>query len=90
MVGGQPLVVSDGPPVPGDPGQRPLDHPAAGQDFEGVQVIGPPDDLDGELERGLGPGDQLPGVAAVGPGQPDRREGPPRCRLVPLIFLPAS
>jgi hypothetical protein len=45
MVGRQAFVVTDGPAVPGDPGQRPLDHPAAGQDLEGVQVIGPPDDL---------------------------------------------
>ena len=35
--------------VPGDPGQRPLDHPAVGQDLEGVQVIAPFDDLQREL-----------------------------------------
>ena len=50
----------------GDPGQVSLDHPAAGQDFEGVQVIGAFDDLQGDPQRGRGPGDQLAGVAAVG------------------------
>ena len=76
VAGGQALVVADGAAVAGDPGQRPLHDPPAGQYLEGVQVIGPPDDLHRELERGLGPGDQLAGVAAVGPGKADRGEGP--------------
>ena len=71
---GQPLVVADGAAVPGDPGQGPLDDPPAGQHLEGVQVTGTADDLDGELERAGGPGDQLAGVDTVGPGQPDRGE----------------
>ena len=81
VVGGQPLVVADGPAVPGDPGQGALDDPAAGQHLEGVQVIVAADDLEGELERGGGPGDQFPGADAVGPGQPDRGE---RLAQVPM------
>ena len=48
VVGGQPLVVADGAAVAGDPRQRPLDHPPAGQDLKGVQVIGPFHDLQGQ------------------------------------------
>jgi hypothetical protein len=48
-----------------DPGQCALDHPPTGQDLEGVQVTGAIDNLEGELERGLGPGDQLACLAAV-------------------------
>jgi len=40
-----------------------------------VQVTGAIDDLEGELERGLGPGDQLACVPAIGPGQLDVGEG---------------
>ena len=40
-----------------------------------MQVIGALDDLEGELEAGFGPGDELAGVAAVGPGQLHRGEG---------------
>jgi hypothetical protein len=36
-----------------------------------VQVIGTLHGLEGELERGPGPGDELARVAAVGPGKPD-------------------
>src|SRR5690348_3293152 len=38
VVGGQPLVIADGAAVAGDPGQRPLHDPPAGQYLEGVQV----------------------------------------------------
>jgi hypothetical protein len=72
VVGGQPFVVADGAPVARDPGQCALDHPPTGQDLEGVQVTRAIDDLEGELERGLGSGDQLARVAAVGPGQLDQ------------------
>jgi hypothetical protein len=41
VAGGQVLVVADGPPVAGDSRQGALDDPAAGQDLERVQVIGP-------------------------------------------------
>jgi hypothetical protein len=40
VAGGQVLVVADGAAVLADPGEGPLDYPAAGQDGEGVQVIG--------------------------------------------------
>jgi len=74
VVFGQPLIVADGATAAGDPGQGALDDPAARQHLEGMQVIGAPDDGQGELERGLGPGDQLAGVDAVGPGKPDLGE----------------
>ena len=61
MAGGQAFVVPDAAAVLADPGEGALDDPAAGQRLEGVQVIGAPDDLDGELERGLGLGDR-PGL----------------------------
>jgi len=60
VVGGQPFVVPDGAPVPGDPRQCPLDRPAARQDFEDMQVIGALDDLDGELEAVLAQVTSLP------------------------------
>jgi hypothetical protein len=58
-----------------------------GQHLEGMQVIGPPDDFQRQLrlELARGPGDQLPGVAAVGPGQLDR----PR-RAQPIISEPLT
>jgi hypothetical protein len=71
VVLGEALVVTGGAAAAGDPGQGASDDPPAGQDFEGVQVTGPPDDFEGELERFPGPGDELAGVAAVGPGEPD-------------------
>ena len=76
MVCWQAFVVADGAAAPGDPRQGPLDDPAAGQHLEGVQVIGPLDDFQRQLrlELGLGPGDELAGVSAVGPGEPDRGE----------------
>jgi hypothetical protein len=55
--------------------QGALDHPAAGQDLEGVQGIGPFDDLDGQVQPGGRPREQLPGVAAVGPGPADAAAG---------------
>lgn len=58
------------------PGQGALYHPAAEQDLEGAQVIGPLEDLEREFQReaGRGPCDQLAGVAAVGSGKLHRRE----------------
>src|SRR5215468_12657989 len=55
--------------------QGALDHPAAGQDLEGVLAFGPADDLHGEVEVGRGPGLQFPGVNAVGPGPADAAAG---------------
>ena len=70
-MGGEAFVVAGAAPVAGDPGQSPLDHPPARQDGEGVQVIGPFDDLDGQFQPSRCPGQQLAGVAAVGPGAAD-------------------
>src|SRR5260370_37658360 len=80
MVGAKPVIVADGPAVAGNPRQRPLYDPAAGQYLEGVQVIGPPDDLQRQLRLELapGPGDEVAVVAAISPGQLDRRECPPQ------------
>ena len=60
VVFGEPFVVADGAAELGDPGEGALDHPPARQHLEGVQVIGSPDDFQGQLEGGLCPGDQLP------------------------------
>jgi hypothetical protein len=78
-VPGQALVVADRAAAAGDPCQRPLDDPAAGQ----------LDDLQCQpgLERRPGPGDELAGIAAIGPGQLDRGEDPaqvPQQRLGPV------
>ena len=74
VVFGQAFVVADGASAAGDPGDGPLDDPAAGQHLEGVQVIRPFHDLKFQLrlELGLGPGHQLPGVAAVSSPWPKR------------------
>lgn len=40
-----------------------------------MMMVMAPDDLDGELERSLSSGDELAGVAAVGPGDPDLGAG---------------
>ena len=67
MVFGQPLAGADAAPVLPDPSECALDDSAAGQGFEGVQVIGAFDDLQGAVQRAGGPGDQLTGVAAAVP-----------------------
>jgi hypothetical protein len=73
MAGGQVFVVADGAPVLADPGERPLDHPPAGQHLEGMRVaLG--DDLQGHLQV-RGPGGQLAGVSGVGPDQADAAAG---------------
>src|SRR6059058_1982764 len=76
VVGGEAFVVAGAAAVAGDPGQRPFDHPAAGQDFEGVLVCGAFDDVDGQVEVGGGPGLEFPGVDTVGPGAADAAAGP--------------
>src|SRR5439155_27287586 len=73
VAGGQVLVVPDCAAVLADPGEGPLDDPAAGQDFEGVRfALG--DDLQGHLQAG-GPGGQGAGVSGIGPDQPDTPAG---------------
>ena len=62
VVGRQPLVVPGRAAVPGGPRRGPLDNPSAGQHLDGVEVIGVPDDLHGELEGLLCLGGQLAGV----------------------------
>src|SRR5436309_13041747 len=70
VVCGQPLVVAGGAAVAGDPGQGAPGDPAAGQHLEGVQVTGARDELDGDDERGPGPGDELASVVSLGPREP--------------------
>ena len=53
VAGREAFVVADGAAVLADPGEGPLDDPAAGQDLEGVRAA-PGDDLDGYLQ-GRGP-----------------------------------
>ena len=60
MVFGEPFVVADGAAELGDPGEGALDHPAARQYLEGVQVIGAPDDFEGQLERRLAQATSFP------------------------------
>ena len=73
VAGGQVLVVASGAPVLADPGEGPLDDPAAGQYFEGMLVaLG--DDLQRHLHR-RGPGGQGAGVSGIGPDQPDAPAG---------------
>ena len=71
MVGGEAFVVADAAPVSADPGQRPFDDPASGQHNESGYVVTAFDDLDGQVKRGAGPVQELAGVAAVGPDEPD-------------------
>ena len=95
VVPGQAFVVADGAARAGDPGEGPLDDPAAGQHAERVLLPVPLDDLECEPgpELGPGPGDELAGVAAVSPGEPDRRERlaqVPQQRLRAVAILDAG
>jgi hypothetical protein len=55
--------------------QGPFHDPAAEQDGEGVQIIGPADDLQRDAQ-GISPGGEpVRLVTGVGPGQPDARAG---------------
>jgi hypothetical protein len=69
MMGGQPLVVADRAAVPAEPGEGPLDDPAAGQDLKGVRQA-PTDELDAQAQGGR-PGDQPASIGGIGPDQPD-------------------
>jgi hypothetical protein len=70
VVFGEPLVVAHAAAVLADPGEGPLDDPAAGQYLERVRVA-LADDLDGQAQDGCGPAGQLAGVGGVSPGQAD-------------------
>jgi len=86
----QALVVADAPAVFHDPAEGSLHYPPAGQDVEGAQVTGALDDLHPAVERVPGPGDELAGVAAVGPYQGDGAEvggQPPQQRAGPVAVL---
>jgi hypothetical protein len=87
VVFGEPFVVTDGAAELGDPGEGALDHPAARQYLEGVQVIWALDELNGDPQRSGRPDDQLPGVAAVSPDQADAPAGPVQsCARSPRIW----
>jgi hypothetical protein len=73
VAGREAFVVADGAAVLADPGERPLDHPPAGQDLERVRVA-PGDDLDSHLQS-RGPGGELAVVDGVSPDQADAAAG---------------
>jgi hypothetical protein len=73
VAGGRLLVVPDGAAVLADPGEGPLDHPAARQDLEGMPVA-LSHDLHGDL-HGRGPGGELASVAGIGPDHPNTPAG---------------
>ncbi len=52
-----------------------LDDPAAREDFKAALALALAHDLYDDPRGGLGPGDELAGVPAVGPYQAQRREG---------------
>jgi hypothetical protein len=70
MMGGQPFVVADGAAIPAEPGEGPLDHPAARQDLEGVRQA-PADQLDAQAQGGRRPAEQPALIGGIGPHQPD-------------------
>jgi hypothetical protein len=88
VAGGQVLVVADGAAVLADPGEGPLDYPAARQDLEGVRVtLG--DDLDGQAQ-GRGPGGQLAGGVSGGQQQATGVDGDVPLAAVDLLgVIPA-
>jgi hypothetical protein len=74
VVFGLAFVVDGQPAALAEPGEGALHDPAAGQDFEVVDALAFADDLDGQGEGLLGPGDQLAGIAGISPDQPEGRE----------------
>jgi hypothetical protein len=66
VVFGQGLEVPNAAAVLADQGESALDHPPAGQDLEPGQVVGPLDDLYGQVEHLAGEDDQTASAAAVG------------------------
>src|SRR6266545_5148559 len=71
VVFGLAFVVNGEPAALARPGEGALQDPAAGQDLEVVDALAFADDRKGKGEDLSGPGDQLAGVAGIGPHQPD-------------------
>ena len=68
--GGEEGVVLAAAPLVAEPAEGPLDHPAPGQELEAAHVVGALADGAQPLVGELDPGDELPGVAALGPAEP--------------------
>ena len=66
------LVVADEAAILDDPGEGPLDDPAAAQQFEALGDRAAPDDLDDDVGLVPGPVHQTTGIAAVGKGMLDK------------------
>jgi hypothetical protein len=66
--GGELLVVTGEPAVLDDPGEGPLNDPAAAQHFEALGGRIAFDDLDDDVGLILGPAHEPTGVAAIGKG----------------------
>jgi hypothetical protein len=66
--GGELLVVADEPAVLDDPGEGPLDHPAAAQHLEALGGWIAFDDLDDDVGLLPGPAHKPTGVTAIGKG----------------------
>ena len=66
--GGELLIVADEAAVLDDPGEGPLDHPAAAQHLEALGGRIAFDDLDDDVGFVLGPAYKATGVAAIGKG----------------------
>src|SRR6266700_256095 len=66
----QPFVVADRAAIAAEPGEGPLDDPAARQHLEGVRQA-PTDQLDTQAQGGPRPDDQPASVGGIGPHQAD-------------------
>jgi len=87
------LVVAHEATIAGEPPEGAFDHPAARDDLEAELAVGPPDDLDDEVEEGSLVEQVAAVIGAVGeevldlrPALADRRQDrlrPPYCRRCP-------
>jgi len=87
------LVVSGEPAVLDDPGEGPLDHPAAAQDFEAPGSRIAFDDLDDDVGLLPGPTHKSTSVSAIGKGPLNERvSGAGHCehRLAAIAILNAG
>ncbi len=82
--GGELFVVADEPSVLDDPGERPLHHPATGQDREARRRGVASNDLQGDVGLLRGPVDQATGIAAICEGMPHERVASARPLQHPL------